>query len=108
MFTTEEGTKIKLDNAYFFSETPDRVEMTGSYATGNEGEAASFYIWNHGLGEVITCLIDAGLIIEYLHEFPYAARAKFPFMEKGPDGWWRLPADYVQIPFLFSLRARKP
>lgn len=108
LFTTEEETKIKLANPYFFSETPERVEATGSYATDNKGDAASFYIWNHGLGEVITALIDAGLTIEFLHEFPYAARAKFPFMEKGADGWWRLPSQYTQIPFLFSLQARKP
>lgn len=107
MFTTEEETKIKLANPYFFSEMPEQVEMTGSYATDNQGETASFYIWNHGIGDVINAVIDAGLTIEFLHEFPYAARAKFPFMEKGSDGWWRLPKQYVQIPFLFSLQARK-
>lgn len=107
MFTTEDETKIKLANPYFFTEQPEQVEMTGSYATNQQGEAFSFYIWNHAMGEVINALIDAGLTIEFLHEFPYAARAKFPFMEKGPDGWWRLPAHYTQIPFLFSLQARK-
>ncbi|MGD8405091.1 MAG: class I SAM-dependent methyltransferase [Anaerolineales bacterium] len=108
MFTTEADTKIQLANPYFFSEIPERVKMTGSYATDNQGDLASFYIWNHSIGEVINAIIDAGLVIEFLHEFPYAARAKFPFMEKGADGWWRLPEEYVQIPFLFSLRARKP
>jgi hypothetical protein len=82
--------------------------MTGSYATANQGETATFYIWNHGLGDVINALIQAGLAIEFLHEFPYAARAKFPFMQQGADGWWRLPDGYVQIPFLFSLQASKP
>jgi SAM-dependent methyltransferase len=108
MFTTEDGTKMKLANPYFFSETPERVEMAGSYATENQGEAASFYIWNHSIGEVINALTGAGLRIEFLHEFPYAARAKFPFMQQGTDGWWHLPEQYVQIPFLFSLQARKP
>jgi len=108
MFTTEKETQLKLANPYFFSELPDRVEATGSYATENQGATASFYIWNHGLGEVINALIDVGLTIEFLHEFPYAARAKFPFMEQGSDGWWRLPSQYTQIPFLFSLQARKP
>jgi SAM-dependent methyltransferase len=107
LFTTAEKTRIELANPYFFSETPEQVEMTGSYANDNKGEAVSFYIWNHGLSEVLNALIAAGLTIEFLHEFPYAARAKFPFMEKGADGWWRLPAQYVQIPFLFSLQARK-
>jgi SAM-dependent methyltransferase len=108
MFTTKEKIEIQLANPYFFSETPEQVEMTGSYATENQGETASFYIWNHSLGEVINALINAGLTLEFLHEFPYAARAKFPFMEKGSDGWWYLPKQYVQIPFLFSLQARKP
>ncbi|HEY5983700.1 MAG TPA: class I SAM-dependent methyltransferase [Anaerolineales bacterium] len=108
MFTTENGTDIKLDNPYFFSETPNRNEITGSYATDFRGDRREFFMWDHGLGEVVTSLIDAGLSIEYLHEFPYAARAKFPFMEQGADGWWRLPEKYVQIPFLFSLQARKP
>ena len=108
MFTTEDETKIKLDNPYFYSEEPYRMEMTGSYATDNQGESVSFYMWDHGIGEVVTSIIDAGLTIEFLHEFPFAARAKFPFMEQGDDGWWRLPEEYVQIPFLFSLQARKP
>lgn len=107
MFTTEDDKTIVLANPYFFSETPGQMEMTGSYATDNKGETVNFYMWDHGIGEVITALIDAGLTIEFLHEFPYAARAKFPFMEQGADGWWRLPPQYVQIPFLFSLQARK-
>jgi SAM-dependent methyltransferase len=107
MFTTAEETTIKLTSSYFFSETPDRVETTGSYATANQGESASYYLWTHSLSEVINALIEAGLTLEFLHEFPYAARAKFPFMEKGADGWWRLPAHYPQIPFLFSLQARR-
>jgi len=28
-------------------------------------------------------------------------------MEKGEGGWWHLPKGYVQMPFLFSLQARK-
>lgn len=106
MFTTADETRIELANPYFFAETPEQVETT-SYATGGQGETASFYIWNHGLGDVVNALIDAGLTIEFLHEFPYAARAKFPFMQQGKDGWWRLPPQYVQIPFLFSLQACK-
>lgn len=108
MFTTKDKTEIQLANPYFFSETPEQVEMTGSYATDNLGESDTFYIWNHSISEVINALINAGLMIEFLHEFPFAARAKFPFMEKGSDGWWYLPKQYVQIPFLFSLQARKP
>jgi SAM-dependent methyltransferase len=108
MFTTDPVAGMRLNNAYFHSDQPDAVDATGSYATGNQGPPVSFYIWNHGMGEIVTSLVDAGLTIEFLHEFPYAARAKFPFMEQREDGWWHLPPGQVQIPLLFSLLARNP
>ena len=106
--STNDHQELLVSNPYFFSKTPDRVEMAGSYATEGAGEKRTFFIWNHPLGEVIGSIIQAGLTIEFLHEFPYAARAKLPFMEQGIDGWWRLPERFKPIPFLFSLRAHKP
>ena len=108
MFRAKPDGQIRAERSYFFSEEPQRIEVTGSYATDGEGAAGVQYVWDHSLGEVIGSLIDAGLKIEFLHEFPFAARAKFPFMEQGEDGWWRLPAgQHGIIPFLFSLQARK-
>lgn len=109
VFRYQSGQEIKAERPYFHSDTPQRLEISGSYALGEEGEASVQYIWDHSIGDVLNALITAGLEIEFLHEFPYAARAKFPFMEQGADGWWRLPADqHRTIPFLFSLQARKP
>jgi len=109
VFRAKPEGEFKAERSYFFAEEPQRIEATGSYATDNEGTAGVSYVWDHSLGEVINSLVDAGLRIEFLHEFPYAARAKFPFMEQGEDGWWRLPShQHGTIPFLFSLQARKP
>ena len=109
VFRPQPGGEIKAERSYFYSPEPQRIEATGSYATGNQGEEGVSYVWDHSLGEIVNALIMAGLQIEFLHEFPYAARAKFPFMERGEDGWWRLPAgQHGTIPFLFSLQARKP
>lgn len=100
---------VRAERSYFFSETPQRIEATGSYA-GDQVDAGSvYYVWDHSLGDVINALIGAGLRLEFVHEFPFAARAKFPFMVEGKDGWWRLPQpQHGTIPFLFSLQARKP
>jgi SAM-dependent methyltransferase len=109
VFRAKPDGEFRAERSYFFSEEPQRIEVAGSYATDNMGAVGVQYVWDHSLGDVIDSLINAGLRLEFLHEFPYAARAKFPFMEQGEDGWWRLPPDrHGTIPFLFSLQARKP
>ncbi|MGD2078963.1 MAG: class I SAM-dependent methyltransferase [Chloroflexota bacterium] len=109
VFRAKPEGEFKAERSYFFNEQPQRIETAGSYATDNQGAAHEYYVWDHSLGEVINSLLAAGLAIEFLHEFPFAARAKFPFMEQGEDGWWRLPPhQHGTIPFLFSLQARKP
>lgn len=65
------------------------------------------YIWDHSVGELLNALIGAGLRLEYFHEHPMAARAKFPCMQPRGDGWYELPERYRNsVPMLFSLRAR--
>jgi len=109
IFRAKPEEEFRAERCYFFSEEPQRIEGSGSYASDDKGINDVYYVWDHSLGEVINSLVDAGLRIEFLHEFPYAARAKFPFMEQGEDGWWRLPPhQHGTIPFLFSLQARKP
>ena len=60
------------------------------------------------MGEILNSLIDAGLHSEFLHQFPFTARVKFPHMVQGEDGWWRLPERQGTASFLFSLQVRKP
>ena len=43
-------------------------EYKGTYADENSEMLSKEYGWNHGLGEVISSLAEAGLQIEYLHE----------------------------------------
>lgn len=101
--------RLAVTGGYFFAEQPTRIAARGSYAAPGDGQAPlrEWYIWNHGMGEILNALIGAGLRIEFLHEFPFAMRAKFPGMERGDDGVWRRVAPPV-IPLLFSLQARKP
>ena len=108
VFDVDSETELQVGRPYFCSEEPNRLESDGSYASPGSGGVSTFYIWDHSIGEVINTLISAGLRIEFLHEFPYAARAKFEkLMERGEDGWWRLTTQHGMIPFLFSLQARK-
>lgn len=93
--------------SYFHSSDPSRGEYHGSYVA----ETAVFdhpvsYGWQHHLGEIVTSVIDSGLQLELLHEYPFAAFHRLPQMKSCEDGLWRLPGD--RLPFIFSLRAWKP
>ena len=108
VFREKKDGELRAERSYFFRDGPQKIEWTKSYATQGEGSAGVSYAWDHSMSEIVNCLINAGLEIAYIHEFPYAARAKFSFMEKGEDGWWRLPGRlHGTIPFLFSLLATK-
>lgn len=107
IFRSTPDGEFRAERPYFFTPEPEKQVSRTSYASDAEGEVRTTYVWNHGMGEILNSLVAAGLQIEFLHEFPFAARAKFPFMVQAEDGWWRLPARHGTIPFLFSLQARK-
>jgi len=106
---TNEAGALTVANPYFFSEQPSRIEARGSYAAPVDEQTPlrEWYIWNHSLGEILGVLIGAGLQIEFLHEFPFAMRAKFPGMQRSDAGTWHV-SQPPEFPLLFSLQARKP
>jgi SAM-dependent methyltransferase len=93
---------------YFYSPEPSYFPPGGSgYADKTSKLANPSYEWNHTLADIINSLIGNGLTIKFLHEFPVSNYQLFPFLEKGEDGWWRLPNGQKDIPLLFSLMAQK-
>jgi len=82
---------------------------SGSYADASATVTAPVqYEWNHSLGEVVTALIDAGLRLEYLHEFPYTSGGlDWPALVTGADGLTRARGLEDQFPLSFSIRATK-
>jgi SAM-dependent methyltransferase len=87
---------------------PLRFEEEGTYADFDATIKLPEYCWQHGLGDLVTALVDAGLVLDFLHEHDRTVYQQLPFLEQDDDGWWRLPADQPSFPLLFSLRARKP
>ena len=56
----------------------------------------------------MTALIDAGLRIESLREYPFVDWM-LEYLVEAPDGTWILPADSKgELPLFFSILARKP
>ena len=78
-----------------------------TYAGGEQIESPCFE-WQHSLGDVVSVLCDAGLVVESLTEYPFCHYRAFPHMVRGADGWWRFPENNDSIPQMFSIKARKP
>lgn len=101
----------RLELAYPYWTPPDqplRFEEPGTYADVDADIELPEYCWQHGLGDLVTAVIEAGLVLEYLHEHVRTVYQQLPFLEPDDDGWWRLPDGMPSQPFLFSLRARRP
>lgn len=95
----------RLAYPYFEAEAT-RFEVGGTYADPKARVAnATTYQWNHGIGEVVTALVTAGLAIEALHEHRGCDWQALPQMARGPDGMWRLPEHGEMLPLMYSIRA---
>lgn len=104
-----EELPLAFRHTYWERPEPEVFAVEGSYADPSaEVRAEKEYGWNHGLGEIVTALVDAGLTIEFLHEYPFA-EWDLGFTVEGPDRTWVMP-DSVEgeVPLFYSLRARKP
>jgi SAM-dependent methyltransferase len=101
--------ELRLAYPYWEHEPPLTFSVEGSYADPTAQVAAEReHGWNHGLGEIVTALIDAGLRIESLREYPFVDW-KVDFLAQRPDGTWGLPGELDgRLPLFFSILASKP
>ena len=104
-----EPGELRLAYPYWSHPEPLRFEVKGSYADREAPtDGLVEYGWDHSLGEIVTSLADAGLRLEFLHEFDFV-RWPVDFLVEGDDGRWRLPAGSKgSLPLFFSLKATKP
>lgn len=106
----ENATALRVHDGYpyFPSAQPLAFDDGGTYASSETlTEHLRTYEWPYTLGDVVTFLIDAGLRVEFLHEFPFACYRAFPFLEEDDEGRWWLPGRKASIPMTFSLKAVK-
>lgn len=99
------GTPIPL--GYEAQSEPVRFDEPGSYAVPNHPSVHPAYYWQHGLGEIVTAICQAGLRLEYLHEFCRVTDGVLVY-RREPDGTMvSEPRDGIAVPRAFSLRATK-
>ena len=104
-----EPGELVLRYPYWEHREPLSFAVHGSYADpGATVKATTEHGWDHGLGEIVTALIEAGLEIRSLREYPFVDW-QLDFLAEADDGTWRLPPGVVgEMPLFFSILATKP
>lgn len=65
--------------------------------------------WNHGLGEIVTALLDVGLVLTALVEHDSVPWNALPGqMHELENGEWRLTDRPERLPHSYTLQARRP
>jgi SAM-dependent methyltransferase len=107
-----DATSPTLLYPYFPSPEPLACPVEGSYADPDaKVEQPVEYGWSHSIGEIVTVLAEAGLRIEFLHEFSFTPFRAMRFLVESQDGsrTWHLPEPWDgKLPLMFSLKATKP
>jgi len=102
-------TELRVKYPYFPEFGPIADTQDGTYVDREaKFEHRLRYDFPHSLGEVVTSLIDAGLRIDFLHEFPFTGWKFLEFMVPEKGHGWRLRDLHGCVPLLYSIKATKP
>jgi ubiquinone/menaquinone biosynthesis C-methylase UbiE len=93
--------KLKMTYDYFNAEA-DEDDPIGGYAS--ETKYSTNYWWNHTLSDIINALIEAGLVIEYVHEFD-TLFWNIGGMEKVSKYLYQYPQFKNKFPMSYSIKA---
>ena len=100
---------LVVDHPYFEREEPTVSDDQGTYVqTDVIFENTLTHEWNHGLGETVTALLDAGLELTMLVEHESVPWEALPGQMERAGEEWRLADRPWRLPLTYTLRAAKP
>jgi SAM-dependent methyltransferase len=109
---------LRIAGDDYFSKAPfvepvaDYVARSGSHLGGREGAETGendvpAHAWQHGLGEILTALAEAGLRLECVREYAHANGCRVhPSLVASEGRRWVWPQGVARVPLMFALRAR--
>ena len=99
--------------AQIYDDRRQRLDRVHSYfqrgakqvpiSVASNGETTTQF--NHTLGDVLSAIASADLVIQHVHEFPVTTFQRFQESKRDAEGWWRLPPGTPDVPLIFSVRA---
>ena len=101
---------LALEFPYFETAEPEIWDEPGTYVdTQHEFTNTVSATWNHGVGEVVTALLDVGLRLTMLVEHDSVPWNALPGqMDRLPDNEFRITDRPNRLPHSYTLQAMKP
>jgi SAM-dependent methyltransferase len=106
-----DATTLLVAGPYFERQDDPWIDDSDDSYVATDGEFAHTvnYTFNHGIGEVVTALLDVGLVLTMLVEHDSVPWNALPGqMQEGPDGEWRLVDRPARLAATYTLQAVKP
>lgn len=104
----ESTDQLIIDYPYFETSAPlEEAEEQTYVATDRLLVNATTHTWNHGLAEVVTAVLDAGLTLTGLVEHDSVPWEPLPGQMVKRDGEWFLAKRPERLPLTYTLQAVK-
>ena len=100
--------QLVVEYPYFNSGEPMKWEGDESYAGTAKLENTVNFEWPHSISEVVTALLDAGLVIDHLREYQHLDWRFFSWMEQDGERFVLPEGRRGHLPLQFSVLAHKP
>jgi SAM-dependent methyltransferase len=101
---------LSITEPYFEQVAPQIWDEPGTYVeSDHEFQHSLTHEWNHGLGEIVTAVLEAGLVLTGLEEHQSVPWEALPGrMRKLDNKEWQLTEKPERLPHTYTLQARKP
>ena len=103
----DEGEELSIKCSYWHTKEPNEWNENGTYANKDaKVKNKKSYEWQHTVSDILNSLIEAGLVIENIGEYP---QLPWQYVEKAvidKNNLYRIPGD--PLPQMWSVKAGKP
>lgn len=103
----EDSGRLTVAYPYFETAEPLAEEEEDTYAGIGKVTSPLNYAWNHGIGETLNALIEAGFRLDRIEEYDECEWQGLAQMVLEEDGKWRLPEGRDRLPLMWSVLATK-
>lgn len=96
-----------MDGESYFHAPEPYIADEGTYTENCDGKEASMASWSHPLSRVITALINAGIRIDKVKEFPFSPYDCFQGLEEREPGRFYHLIGTHPLPMVYSIKGTK-